>query len=69
MDWSGDGDRQRFGLEPLALAGRAGARCHVALDLCRDCSRWWSPVAPLQVGDDALVVGLVGALYALRWLR
>ncbi len=47
----GDSDRQRLGLEPVALAGAAGAVVLVALELLTHPSAVGLAIAPLHVGD------------------
>ena len=46
--------RQRLGLEAEAVAGLAGRRAHVALDLLARPFAFGLAVAPLEIGDDAL---------------
>ena len=60
-----DGHGQDLRAQPLAAAGRAGLGDHELLDLGLDVVRVGLAVAPLEVGDDALEVGLVGVLAAL----
>ncbi len=54
-----DLDRERLGLEPVAAAGGARRRRHVALDLLAHPGTVGLAPAPLEVRDDALE-GLVG---------
>ena len=61
----GDGDRQRLRAQTLAAAGGAGPAGHVALQLAPDVVGCGLPIAALQVGDHALVVGLEAAVVAL----
>ena len=58
-----DLDRQRLGLEAEAVAGLAGRRAHVALDLLARPLALGLLVAALEIGDDALerLPHLVGA--------
>ena len=59
---AGDGDGQRFGAEPLAVAGRAGAHAHVLFELAADVVAGRLLVAALQVGDHAAEGRLVVAI-------
>ena len=54
------GDRQRLGLEALALAVSAGPGGHVPLDLLAHVVGSCLAVASLQVGDHALEPGIPG---------
>ena len=63
-----DGDRQRQRVEPGAAAGPAGHLPHVALDLLALAVGLDLFVAPLQVRDDALELGVVAALPAVAVL-
>ena len=56
-----DQHRERDRVEPLALTGGAGDLAHVALDLLPLAVRLGLRVAPGEVRDHALVVGVVGA--------
>ena len=58
-----DLDRQRFRLQAIAVAGRAGGRRHVALDLLARPGAVGLLPAALEIGDDALegLCRLVGA--------
>ena len=58
-----DPDRQGLGPQPLASARPTGPRRHVPLDLGARVVRLGGAVAPLQVGDHALEIGVptVGA--------
>ena len=58
-----DLDRQRLGLEAKAVAGLAGRRGHVALDLLARPLAFGLLVAALEIGDHALerLVHLIGA--------
>ena len=60
-----DGHRQDLGLEPGALAGRAGHLAHEALVLLARVVALGLGVAPLDPRHDALVVGVVGAVPAV----
>ena len=60
---AGDLHRQRFRLQPVAAAGRAGRGRHEALDLLAHPGGFGLLPAPLEIGDDALegLGRLVGA--------
>src|SRR5690606_27062860 len=61
----GEGDREDLRLEPRALAGGARHVAHVALVALALRLRLRLVEAPLEERDDALEVGVVGALPAV----
>ena len=66
----GDGDRQCLRFESRALAGRAWSRRHVLLQVFADELTFGLFEAPLDVGDDPLIVGAVlAAAPALALIR
>src|SRR6202030_1482419 len=60
--------RQEFRLEPLSFADGARPRRHQPLDLRADELGLGLPVTPLEIGNDALVRGLVPAPLSLARL-
>ncbi len=58
-----DLDRQRFRLQPIAVAGGAGRRRHIAGDLLARPFAFGLEIAALEIGDDAFerLLHIVGA--------